>query len=144
MILDKYSLCDCITNFGDRMAKFRIAVLDDQRLDDANVRILAKKYYVEVEIISALDDKPVDAIVIGNNLGKGVRLTMTVPKNLRDQVVVMWNDFIPGNHQEASYTKLGIKHFTSRKEVPDYLAMMLNIPPEIPESCEHLAPPTCS
>ena len=67
----------------------------------------------------------VDIVVIGNNMGAGVAKAQAVVDKMKEMTIVVWNSYHKGDEQP--YTDLGLKHFGSRKDLPQLITEMLGI-----------------
>lgn len=56
--------------------------------------------------------KKYDVIIIGNNLGTGVRKAEALPYEVRPRTMIVWNEYVPGD--ERSYAAMGFKYFGNR------------------------------
>lgn len=63
-----------------------------------------------------------DLIVIGNNMGGGLYKADLIPNDIKDKVVIVWNDDSIQNRQ--SYMEKGFIHFSSRSGLCDYVKNM--------------------
>ena len=78
----------------------------------------------EAMIREATENGKVDYVVIGNNLGAGVRKAAAVAEDMRaDKACVVWNSYFPG--EEAEYARLGFQHFMSRSDLGEHFGKYL-------------------
>jgi len=69
--------------------------------------------------------KMIDLVVIGNNLGAGVKKAEAVAKKMRDRTIILWNRYTPGCPEEKHYRELGITRFASRSDLPKEILEMI-------------------
>ena len=70
-------------------------------------------------------EKLVDIILVGNNLGIGVKKAMAIANDMREKTVVVWNFYAKGD--EIPYASLGFKIFGSRIDLPKLIPSILDI-----------------
>lgn len=61
-----------------------------------------------------------DAIVIGNNLGTGIRQAIMLPRSVRSRTLIVWND-PPSDRDTTPYRNLGFENFAVRLEAYHFL-----------------------
>lgn len=60
-----------------------------------------------------------DAVIIGNNMGSGLRYAREIPDSMKDRTLIVWNEYIPD--EERPYAAIGFEHFESRQQETDWL-----------------------
>jgi hypothetical protein len=79
-----------------------------------------------LEIIKRLtENKEVDLIVVGNNMGAGVPKAMAIADAMKEQTIVVWNYYCKGD--EAPYSAIGFKQFGSRTALERLVPALLGI-----------------
>jgi hypothetical protein len=62
-------------------------------------------------------------VVIGNNMGAGLKKAVLIPVDLRQRTIIIWNRYYPGDEKE--YAALGYSLFMSRHELAEKLALLI-------------------
>lgn len=116
------------------MDPLKVLVLDSWGIgvwwiaDEENVDVEAEMfpdvdvYAAEHRVLEFIREHAADygLVIIGNNLGAGVFKAAFVPEAMWNRSVVVWNDE-PTESMKAQYKQLGYQHFTSRRNLSEFL-----------------------
>lgn len=101
------------------LGKFQLARL----VTEDDIFPASDTYSPQESLLSYLRSVAIEAyslIVIGNNLGAGLRKAAVISESMRNKCVIVWND-LPGSRELEPYQQLGYTRFTTRRYFEQYL-----------------------
>ncbi len=75
------------------------------------------------EIRELTSQHQVDLVIIGNNLGGGLKMAAFVHEDLLPKTVVVWNSY--RDEETVPYAKMGIRHFGTRDQITQIIQNIL-------------------